>query len=154
MNCSLCEKVQSRVISADEVVWEFPRSVALLGPWQYYTGYCIVVARRHVDELFDLDNAELHVTFGEMIVVARAIAACFKPRKINYEMLGNHVAHPHWHIFPRRADDPESLKAVWLAIDRAERDPTERVRLRAGLVPRAEIVHRLQRQIHLQLGDA
>ena len=154
MNCSLCDKVQSLVISADEVVWEFPCSVALLGPWQYYTGYCIVVARRHVDELFELDDAELHATFGEMVVVARAIAACFEPRKINYEMLGNQVAHPHWHVFPRRADDPETLKAVWLAIDRAERDPEDKLRLQTGPVPRAEIVLRLKQQIHLQLGDA
>ena len=154
MACTLCDKLQPLALHSDEVVWEFPCSVAFLGPWQYYTGYCIVVAREHVDELFKLDNAALHAYFGEMMVVARAIAACFEPRKINYEMLGNQVAHPHWHVFPRRADDPDSLTAVWLAIDRAERDPEERVRLQTGLLPRAEIAHRLKRQIHVQLGDA
>jgi diadenosine tetraphosphate (Ap4A) HIT family hydrolase len=153
MNCALCDKLQSLPISADEVVWEFPCSVVLLGPWQYYTGYCIVVARQHADELFQLDDAERRGYLDEMLIVARAIHACFQPRKLNYEMLGNQVPHPHWHLFPRRADDPESLKAVWLAIDRAEGEPTERVRLQTGLLPRVQIVQRLKQQIDHQLRD-
>jgi diadenosine tetraphosphate (Ap4A) HIT family hydrolase len=153
MNCSLCDKLHSLPISADEVVWEFPCSVVLLGPWQYYTGYCIVVARQHAGELFQLDDAQLHGYLGEMLVVARAIQACFHPRKLNYEMLGNQVPHPHWHLFPRRADDPDSLKPVWLAIDRAEREPAERERLQTGLLPRAEILQRLKRQIDQRLRD-
>ena len=53
-----------------------------------------------------------------MCLLAQAIDLCFQPRKMNYEALGNQVAHLHWHLFPRRHDDPETLKAVWLAIER------------------------------------
>ncbi|MEI7686422.1 MAG: HIT domain-containing protein, partial [Planctomycetota bacterium] len=64
--------------------------------------------------------------------------------KLNVESLGNQVPHLHWHLFPRRADDPDRLKAVWLALDRADRDLAERTRLEEGSIPRAEIVARLR----------
>ena len=37
----------------------------------------------------------------------------FAPRKLNYELLGNSVAHLHWHLFPRHADDPNPQWPVW-----------------------------------------
>lgn len=142
--CPLCENLsRPGELPADEVVWRFPHSVALLGPWQYYTGYCILVARRHATELHQLEPAERHAYLDEMVLLAQAIEAEFRPRKLNYELLGNQVPHLHWHLFPRRADDPEALKPVWLALDRAERDEAEKARLQAADAPRSEIIRRL-----------
>src|SRR5499426_1812348 len=83
-----------------------PTSVAILGSDQYYPGYTIVIARRHATELFQLADAESTAYFQDMLRVARAIDRAFSPRKMNYELLGNAVAHLHWHLFPRYADDP------------------------------------------------
>jgi diadenosine tetraphosphate (Ap4A) HIT family hydrolase len=69
---------------------------------------------------------------------------------LNYELLGNQVPHLHWHLFPRYRDDPEALKPVWLALDRAERDPAERRRLETGPVERQETMRRLQLGIRSQ----
>jgi diadenosine tetraphosphate (Ap4A) HIT family hydrolase len=33
--------------------------------------------------------------------------------RINYECLGNQVAHVHWHVIPRHASDPDPRNAVW-----------------------------------------
>src|SRR5262245_51009490 len=129
-SCFFCEKLaRLDELPDDEVVWRFPGSVALLGPWQYYTGYCILVARRHSTELSQLSFTERHVYFEEMCALASAIEEAFQPRKMNYELLGNQVSHLHWHLFPRRADDPETLKPVWLALERAERDEAWRMQL-------------------------
>lgn len=150
--CVFCDKL-SRLddLPAEEVVWRFPHSVALLGPWQYYAGYCVLVARRHVTELYEFPDAERHAYLDELTLLARAIAAAFEPRKLNYELLGNQVPHLHGHLFPRRADDPDALKAVWLALDLAERDPAERERLQTAPLPRAVIAQRLRDQLrHLQ----
>jgi len=119
-------------LPADEVVWEFPHSVALLGPWQYYHGYCILVARRHATELSGLDDAERRAYLDEMCLLARAVAECFHPHKLNYELLGNQVPHLHWHIFPRYRHDPDVLRPVWLALEWAERDEQQRRRLQTG----------------------
>lgn len=140
--CILCDKL--RKLPADDVVWQFPHSVALLGPWQYYTGYCVLVSRTHAAELHHLPAPQRSAFLEEMAVLAQAIDTAFKPRKMNCELLGNQVPHLHWHLFPRRADDPETLQTVWLALDRADRDESEKQRLQTGPLPRAEIAFRLR----------
>lgn len=128
--CVFCHKLARLDDLPDsETVWQFPHSVALLGPWQHYQGYCILVSRRHATEFSQLSFAERHAYFEEMCALARAIETVFQPRKMNYELLGNQVAHLHWHLFPRRSDDPDMLKPVWLALDRAEQDEAWRHRL-------------------------
>jgi diadenosine tetraphosphate (Ap4A) HIT family hydrolase len=147
-DCHFCQKLaRLGELPSDEVVWQFPRSVVLLGAWQYYHGYCVLVARQHATELFHLGDADRRAYLDEMNTLARAIADCFRPHKINYEMLGNQVPHLHWHLFPRRADDPDRLRPVWLALDRAERDPAERERLLTGPLDRSRTVDRLRRQL-------
>src|SRR5207249_10815591 len=150
--CPFCFKlVHLYSLAADELVWQFPHSVALLGPWQYYQGYCILVARRHATELNQLPENERMAYFNEMCLLAKAIESAFNPRKLNYELLGNQVPHLHWHLFPRYDHDPEVLKPVWLALEQAERDETERLMLQTGLVIRSKSIDLLQRQLTLRL---
>jgi diadenosine tetraphosphate (Ap4A) HIT family hydrolase len=148
MTCPFCEKL-SRLdeLAPDELVWRFPHSVALLGPWQYSSGYCVLVARRHATELHQLADDQRRAYLDEMTLLAHAIETCFRPRKMNCELLGNQVPHLHWHLFPRRADDPDTLKPAWLALERAEHDATERARLQTGPYPRLEIARRLREQL-------
>jgi diadenosine tetraphosphate (Ap4A) HIT family hydrolase len=121
--------------------------VVLLGPWQFYRGYCIVVARTHATELIHLPEHDRVAYFNEMCLVAKAIEQAFHPRKLNYELLGNQVPHLHWHLFPRYDHDLEVTKPVWLALDRAERDEFVRRRLEAGPIPRLEAADRLRKMI-------
>jgi diadenosine tetraphosphate (Ap4A) HIT family hydrolase len=145
-DCPFCQKLtRLHELPGDEVVGQFAHSVALLGPWQFYHGYCILVARTHATELSQLSPDERHAYFEEMCRLARAIELSFKPHKLNYELLGNQVPHLHWHLFPRRLDDPEMLKPVWLALDRAERDDNERRRLQTGPISRSETAVLLRR---------
>jgi diadenosine tetraphosphate (Ap4A) HIT family hydrolase len=132
-DCPFCSKlVELKELPADEVVWEFPHSVALLGPWQYFRGYCILVARTHATELFQLSDDERRGYLDEMCRLARAISDCFQPHKLNYELLGNQVPHLHWHLFPRYREDPNALQPVWLALSAADRDESEKQRLQGA----------------------
>jgi diadenosine tetraphosphate (Ap4A) HIT family hydrolase len=115
----------------------------VLGPWQSFTGYCVLVSRDHATELSQL--GEKRAAFlEEMGLLAEAIEACFQPHKLNYELLGNQVPHLHWHLFPRSANDPEKLRPVWFALDRAERDPAEKTRLETGTASRFETTAKLR----------
>jgi diadenosine tetraphosphate (Ap4A) HIT family hydrolase len=147
-DCPFCQKLtRLHELPDDEIVGQFAHSVALLGPWQFYHGYCILVSRRHATELSQLALDERQAFFDEMCRLARAIELCFKPRKLNYELLGNQVPHLHWHLFPRRPDDPEALKPVWLALERAEQDEQERRRLQTGPIARSETAAMLRRHV-------
>jgi diadenosine tetraphosphate (Ap4A) HIT family hydrolase len=82
-------------------------------------------------------------------VLAGSIARCFRPHKLNYELLGNQVPHLHWHLFPRYRDDPEHLHPVWLALHRAEKDAALRQRLQTGPTDRTATAELLRHELHL-----
>lgn len=125
------------------MVWSFPHSVAVLGPWQFFTGYCLLISRQHAAELSQLGEHRA-AYLDEMAVLAEGIEACFRPHKMNYELLGNQVPHLHWHLFPRSAADPDRLRPVWFALENAA-DPS---RLETGMLPRIEIADRLREWLH------
>jgi diadenosine tetraphosphate (Ap4A) HIT family hydrolase len=146
--CLFCRKLSDpAALPASEVVWSFPHSVALLGPWQFYDGYCVLVSRRHARELSELDDAVRRAYLEEMCLLARAIESSFRPAKLNYELLGNQVPHLHWHLFPRSAGDPDALRPVWLALDRAERDGEWQRRLRSRPRPPDQTVAALRQTL-------
>jgi diadenosine tetraphosphate (Ap4A) HIT family hydrolase len=119
-NCFFCQKLASiPSLPSEELVWNFPNSFVLLGKWQFYQGYCIVVAKQHERELNALPSEIRHAYFDEQV---------FQPLKLNYELLGNQVSHLHWHLFPRYQHDPETLMPVWLRLDRADKNPEENQR--------------------------
>jgi diadenosine tetraphosphate (Ap4A) HIT family hydrolase len=156
LDCPFCRKLAALHELADsEIVWQFPHSVAFLGTWQFYHGYCVLVSRKHATELSALDDAERRYYLDEMCLLARAIEAGVQPHKLNYELLGNQVPHLHWHLFPRYRDDPSRLQPVWLALDRAERDADLRRKMETGPRERSAITATLREQLkHLHAPTA
>src|SRR5947207_3367784 len=143
-DCPFCRRLADPTgWPPEDVVWNFPHSVALLGSWQFFTGYCVLVFREHATELSQL-GPHRPVFLDEMARLAEAIEACFRPHKLNYELLGNQVPHLHWHLFPRSAADPDRLRPVWFALEKADADPAEKARLETGAVPRTDAAARLR----------
>ena len=142
-HCPFCAKLQLLdTLPEGEIVWPFPHSVAFLGPWQYYQGYCVLVSRCHAKELSGL-GPNRTAFLEEMAILAEAVEKCFPANKLNYELLGNHVPHLHWHIFPRLQDDPDRLRAVWFELEKADKSADQRLRLETGKLTRAETCRRL-----------
>jgi diadenosine tetraphosphate (Ap4A) HIT family hydrolase len=92
---------------------EFPLAVAYLHEDQFFPGWTCLVLRRHATELYHLTAAERSGLIEEVSTVARALAEEFDAVKMNYELLGNAVPHIHWHVVPRRVDDPAPRGPVW-----------------------------------------
>lgn len=148
IDCPFCRKLAGHDTWPNEdIVWPFPHSIAVLGHWQFYHGYCVLISRRHASELSQLDELERRAVLDEMCTLAHAIELAFRPRKLNYELLGNQVPHLHWHLFPRYESDAEHLKPAWIALDRAERDGAERQRLITGPMPRLETAKLIRSQL-------
>ncbi len=146
--CVFCRKMtQLDQMPTDEIVWQFTHSVAFLGPWQFYHGYCILASRLHACELSQLDDEARLYFLDEMCTLAKAIEECFQPKKLNYEMLGNQTPHLHWHIIPRYRHDPDALHPIWLSIERAKDNRNERQVLKHGPIGREETVALLQRKL-------
>ena len=69
-------------------------------------GYTIVIWRGgHIADLTELSDPDATTYLREVLKVARALEAHYRPAKLNFEMLGNTVPHLHTHIVPRYVTD-------------------------------------------------
>jgi diadenosine tetraphosphate (Ap4A) HIT family hydrolase len=84
---------------------------------QYYPGAVFFVAHRCVREPHDLPQPERGRHLLELAAVGEAVAAAFRPRKLNIESLGNGVPHLHWWVTPRYEDDRHPVGPIWENLD-------------------------------------
>lgn len=147
-DCPLCVALeQTRRGGHAGAIAELPETYVVLGENQGCEGWCVLVLKGHVEHLAELPAERQRRVFGEVARVAGAVRAVFpasgvggEPPRLNYECLGNLVAHVHWHVIPRHADDPEPTKPVWGW-------PAERLRGNMSGERRAELVARLRAEM-------
>jgi diadenosine tetraphosphate (Ap4A) HIT family hydrolase len=114
LGCDLCERIARTERGENRfTVARTSTGYVNLADVQYYEGYTIFVAKRCANELHEMPRDERNEFLEEMAAVAQAVFEAFKPRKLNYELLGNGAPHLHWHLFPRHADDPRPGGPVW-----------------------------------------
>ena len=113
--CGICAII-GRAESGEfgDLVAELPRSWLILGDAQFYRGYCVLLAKRHVNEMHLMPRGEAHELLDELMALGKTLERVVKPLKLNYECLGNQEPHVHWHVFPRYGDDGLKLAPVWL----------------------------------------
>ncbi len=113
--CGICALIdRCRAGNFADFVAELPHSFVILGDAQFYRGYCVLLAKRHVNEVHLMPPDEARALFDETIAVGRAIAGATRPLKLNYECLGNLEPHVHWHVFPRFEADAMRAAPVWM----------------------------------------
>ena len=88
-------------------------TVAYLYEDQFLPGSTLLVLRRHATELWELTREERAELLEEVTTVARALDEAYGAAKMNCALLGNQIPHVHWHIVPRRLDDPAPREAPW-----------------------------------------
>ena len=78
-----------------------------------YPGFCRVILNRHVSEMTDLDTASRQRLMRVVFAAEQALRQLMQPAKINLASFGNMVAHLHWHIIARFADDKHFPGSIW-----------------------------------------
>ena len=68
---------------------------------QTHRGRCVVAYRGHVNELFELPEAELALFMQDVAQAARAIKNACGPKKINYGAYSDKLPHLHMHLVPK-----------------------------------------------------
>ena len=106
-SCLIGERVATiKAGTNPHAVAETETGYVVVGDHQFLRGYTLLLAKRHDTELHELDEKMRLQFLADMADVAAAVFRAFKPRKLNYELLGNLEPHLHWHLIPRHADDP------------------------------------------------
>ena len=115
-----CKACQASWPKEDHFIADLGLSKAYLHDDQFFSGWTVVVFKRHATELFHLAPTERIQLMEEVNLVAKVVAVVYEARKINYELLGNQLPHIHWHVIPRLANDPAPLEPIW----RISHEPT------------------------------
>src|SRR3954469_8058276 len=106
-SCEMCEHDQQDEAEYGIRIYSSELGNAVLQRAKIQRGYTLVIWRgRHVVEPFELSDDETTTYWLDVLKVAKAISAYFKPIKMNYETLGNTVPHLHTHLIPRYREDP------------------------------------------------
>ena len=106
-SCELCRKSGGEVIRDDG----FAR-VVVAGDADH-PGFCRVILNAHVREMTDLPEEQRAQLMRMVYAVEQCLRDLLAPDKINLASFGNVVAHLHWHVIPRFADDPHFPNSVW-----------------------------------------
>jgi hypothetical protein len=78
-SCPLCAaRVDPQSHRGAGRLWTFPPSVAVLGPRQYYTGYCLLISREYATEVSQMGLRPSPFP-PPLALLAEAIKVCFQP---------------------------------------------------------------------------
>lgn len=109
-NCPVCN--QAPMPEGMEDIAELPHSWLSAEPVDCLKGACHLIAKKHVVELYELNDDELLGLMKEVQLCAKALKKVTNAVKINYEIHGNTVPHLHIHLYPRYLDDPFPGQAI------------------------------------------
>lgn len=110
--CPLCQP------SGEQVIWRDPHCRVIRVDDADYPAFCRVIWNEHAKEMTDLAIRERKYLMAVVFAVEQALRELLRPDKINLASLGNQVAHLHWHVIPRFADDAHFPDPVWAARQR------------------------------------
>lgn len=102
--CDLCVAARD---APWKVVQEDALTLTVINPWQFETGQCCVITRRHVATLLDLTDAECGAVGLAARRVARALVDAYRPLGLltfqnNGVFSGQETPHFHFHVVPRQ----------------------------------------------------
>ena len=99
-DCQYCRKDQ-RLHDLMIEIAPLSASTLYLFKEQTHRGRCVVAYRGHVNELFELPDAELTLFTRDVARAAKAIKAACNPNKINYGAYSDKLPHLHMHLVPK-----------------------------------------------------
>lgn len=140
MSCELCDT------PGGPLLWQDARCRVIRVDEPGYPGFCRVIWNAHVKEMSDLDAADRAHCMAVVFGVEQALRALMHPDKINVASLGNMVAHVHWHVIPRFADDPHFPQPIWGARQRESRNTrsTDDLRLAAAIAENLKNINKIK----------
>lgn len=106
--CILCEIVQG--ILPSSIVYEDEMIVAFIDTRQFNPGHTLVVPKKHIRDVRELDSETGAALMAAVSRVTRAVGEAFPHEGISlWHSIGpaafQEVPHCHIHVHPRRTDD-------------------------------------------------
>jgi histidine triad (HIT) family protein len=105
--CIFCEIVTGKAEAS--IAYQDEATLAFMDLRQFHPGHTLVVPKRHIVDIYELDEGTGAALMSSVARVARAVSAGFSPHGINiWQSNGapwQEVFHLHVHVLPRWRDD-------------------------------------------------
>jgi histidine triad (HIT) family protein len=106
--CAFCA-IAGRSAPAS-IVWEDDLTLAFMDVRQFHPGHTLVIPRRHVQDIRELDAATGAALMAALVRISRAVAAAFPNQGLSLwhsigEAAFQEVPHLHVHVHPRLPGD-------------------------------------------------
>jgi len=107
MNCIFCKIIEGEIPSYK--VYEDEHVMAFLDISQLTKGHTLVVPKKHVKNIYEMDQELASIVFQSVPKIANALKKAFNPIGLNIinnnEKPHQSVDHFHIHLVPRYEDD-------------------------------------------------
>lgn len=99
-NCVFCKIISGEIPAAK--VWEDQNFLAFLSIEPINPGHTLVIPKKHIDYVFDMEDSQLGKLFIACKPIAGALKEVFKPLsgKIGIMVAGQEVPHVHVSLIP------------------------------------------------------
>lgn len=74
--------------------------IAILDVFPLVEGHVLVIPKKEIDNIFDLEPEKLQQLFGFSQTIAKAIEASYDCKKVGMAVIGLEVPHAHIHLLP------------------------------------------------------
>jgi histidine triad (HIT) family protein len=113
-DCVFCKIVAGEIPAS--IVHADADTIAFMDIGSVNPGHVLVASKKHVENIYALDDATGAAVGRALARVARAIGEAFSPEGLsqyqaNGKLAGQTVFHYHVHLVPRRRDD--GMKVDW-----------------------------------------
>jgi diadenosine tetraphosphate (Ap4A) HIT family hydrolase len=94
------------------LVARLPSGFVVMGSYQFFPGYCLLLAYPQIEKLNDLAGAARTQFLDDIARVGDAVLAATGCRRINYSIYGNLDPFLHAHIWPRYDSEEERFRTL------------------------------------------
>ena len=119
--CPFCSSLRSRVYLENEL------ALAILDGFPISEGHSLIIPRRHVSSIFEIQKNELLSLFNLLADARNKLTEQFSPDGFNIgindnEAAGQTINHVHIHLIPRYKGDQEDPRGGirWIFPDKAK----------------------------------
>lgn len=103
MTCVFCD-IASGINTEHEILWQDDRHIAFLDKYPVAEGHVLVIPRKHVDYVFDMEDTDYEDLMRAAKHIAQPLRTATNKERIMLVYEGFSVPHVHAHLIPNSSD--------------------------------------------------
>lgn len=116
--CLFCQLLRDKKDKKNLVVFRTPHYALILNRYPYNNGHIMIVSRRHIADISELNMKEKTEFFKVLCLAQNALKKFMRPHGFNIGMNISDISgagipsHLHWHVVPRWKGDVNFMPVI------------------------------------------